>query len=90
MRWKGINKIEYVLGYLESIIKVKFYLIYLSWILGMNVILLRLKCIVLWDWRLILVSYKRGLCRFEVVLFMDVLRDGKYWMLSENKLLFGS
>lgn len=35
-------------------------------------------------------SHKRGSCRLEVVLSMDVLRDGKYWMLSENKLSFGS
>lgn len=36
-------------------------------------------------------SHKRGSSRLEeVVLSMDVLRDGKYWMLSENKLSFGS
>jgi hypothetical protein len=90
MRWKGTNKTEHVLGHSESITKAKSYSIYLSWTSGMNVTLSRLKCTVSWDWRSTLVSHKRGSCRLEVVLSMDVLRDGKYWMLSENKLSFGS
>ena len=55
----------------------------------MNVKLSRLKGRVSWDGRASFMGHRRGSCRAEeIALSMKVIRNGKHWVLSENKFSF--